>query len=81
MICSDLDRVGFLWRHKIPLPIQGALLWKIASRRSPTTLAASTGRKEAVVNSVVLLRQGHFLIIGPFVATDSVKGLGDLWQR
>ena len=27
MVCSVLDRVGFLWGQKIPLPIKGALLW------------------------------------------------------
>ncbi len=25
VVCSVLDRVGFLWGHKIPLPIKGAL--------------------------------------------------------
>ena len=30
VVCSVLDRVGFLWGHKIPLPIKGALFRALA---------------------------------------------------
>lgn len=73
MVCSYLDRVGFLWRHKIPLPNQGVLLWMMTFGPSPTVLAAPISGKEAVDYTGGPAWRGHFFVAGLLPDSSSSK--------